>query len=398
MFGFQTLSCLHDIPVVRSSTNKLQDVYVKAKNKSVFIRFPCSLAETVADKSLRIATTVVNPLMKPLQGPVRVIDDFTVEKIRQIEAKYPVIKSTPKDMLDTLNEKTEPVRNAMNSVKDTTTSTIQHGKETVSNVANATVNKATNVADSVYTFCETHVPGKTIHVPRRDFGRRTTLLWDRIKSTISCQTDYLYQSITFLLTWYRMLIVSFLLRIKQTNDDVLNKIQRKPFLSVLPQRLLIHTGAILEYIIERFRPENRTERKQPQQTRLVQQKQFVSRQTLKPGALLTTRQSVIVSKEETSVTRNGITASTCTKEQLYPSLPVDNMEPVCGTDIEKLHAKLHPTDLELLYTRLPADIIQNLAHLEDMTDDQQTLHEKLRAAELESEDYMEDEEEEEYDD
>jgi hypothetical protein len=29
----------------------------------------------------------------------------------------------------------------------------------VSNVANATVNKANNVADTVYTFCETHVPG-----------------------------------------------------------------------------------------------------------------------------------------------------------------------------------------------------------------------------------------------
>jgi hypothetical protein len=33
--------------------------------------------------------------------------------------------------VNTINEKTEPVRNVMNSVKDTTTSTIQHGKETV---------------------------------------------------------------------------------------------------------------------------------------------------------------------------------------------------------------------------------------------------------------------------
>jgi len=33
--------------------------------------------------------------------------------------------------VNTLNEKTEPVRNVMNSVKDTTTSTIQQGKDTV---------------------------------------------------------------------------------------------------------------------------------------------------------------------------------------------------------------------------------------------------------------------------
>ncbi len=33
--------------------------------------------------------------------------------------------------MDTFNEKTEPVRNVVNSVKDTTTSTIQQGKEAV---------------------------------------------------------------------------------------------------------------------------------------------------------------------------------------------------------------------------------------------------------------------------
>jgi hypothetical protein len=85
MLGFQTLSCLHDIPskkveikikifyliikVVRSSTGKLQDVYAKAKDTSVFIRFPCNLAETVANKSLKILLTVANPFVKPLSGP-----------------------------------------------------------------------------------------------------------------------------------------------------------------------------------------------------------------------------------------------------------------------------------------------------------------------------------------
>jgi hypothetical protein len=72
-----------------------------------------------------------------------------------------------------------------------------------------------------------------------------------------------------------MFIVSFLLKIKQTNDVVLNNIQRKPFLSLLSQRLLILTGGILEYTMARIRPENRTDTKQ--QSRLVQQKQFVSR-------------------------------------------------------------------------------------------------------------------------
>jgi hypothetical protein len=68
-----------------------------------------------------------------------------------------------------------------------------------------------------------------------------------------------------------MLIVSFLL----TNDAVLNQMQRTP----LPQRLLIHTGAILEYIIERIRSYDRAERKQQQQQypRLAPPKQFVSR-------------------------------------------------------------------------------------------------------------------------
>ena len=54
---------------MRSSTSKLQDAYAKAKETSVFIRFPCNLAETVADKSLQIALTVANPLVKPLSGP-----------------------------------------------------------------------------------------------------------------------------------------------------------------------------------------------------------------------------------------------------------------------------------------------------------------------------------------
>jgi hypothetical protein len=68
-------------------------------------------------------------------------------------------------------------------------------------------------------------------------------------------------------------IVSLLLKIKQINDVVLNYIQQKPLLTILPQRLLIYIGGILDYIVTRIQPYERTEIKQ-QQTR---QKQFVSR-------------------------------------------------------------------------------------------------------------------------
>jgi len=69
------------IKVVRSSTNKLQDVYVKAKDKSVLIRFPCNVAETIADKSLKIAFTVANPFVKPLSGPGKFQMTFFFPKI-----------------------------------------------------------------------------------------------------------------------------------------------------------------------------------------------------------------------------------------------------------------------------------------------------------------------------
>lgn len=62
---------------------------------------------------------------------MRVIDDFAAGKLRQIEAKYPVINTSTENVLHKFNEKTEPVRNVINTVKDTTTTTIQHGKETV---------------------------------------------------------------------------------------------------------------------------------------------------------------------------------------------------------------------------------------------------------------------------
>ncbi|CAF4298763.1 unnamed protein product, partial [Rotaria sordida] len=66
-------------------------MYAKAKDTSVLIRLPCNLAETVANKSLKITLTVADPLVKPLYGFMHQIDDYASEKLRQIESKYPAI-------------------------------------------------------------------------------------------------------------------------------------------------------------------------------------------------------------------------------------------------------------------------------------------------------------------
>jgi len=58
------------------------------------------------------------------------------------------------------------------------------------------------------------------------------------------------------LVWFRVLVVFVLLKTKQINDVVLNKIQQKPF-SALPKRLLILVGAFLERLTERVRPDER---------------------------------------------------------------------------------------------------------------------------------------------
>jgi len=415
MLGFQTISCLHDIPVVRSSTNKLQDVYAKAKDTSVLIRLPCNLAETVADKSLKIALTIANPLVKQLRGPVRVIDDYAAQKIRQIESKYPAINTRTEDVVNTFNEKTEPVRNVMNSVKDTTASKIQHGKETVSNVATATVNKASGVADSVFSFCETHVPG----IQRRNNGK-TTGLNGCVFSTIGSLFNSIYEKITLSSLWFRMLVVFFLLKTKQINDIILNKIQQKQFLAALPQRLFIIMGSLLEYVVGRIRPDDRTLaelKKTKQQSRLSHPPQyFINRQPLKTDPSITTRQSVVVTQEETVVTRTNINSkghsdysNMTDTEELYARLAENNSHGstyhvdndaftrdstdfVSSSDIAQLHAQLKTTDVERLYARLPSDIIPDVDNQAPLTEDQQNLHARIIGVELERQGYVEDQE------
>jgi len=210
MMDIQTVSCLLDIPVVRSSTEKIQDVYSKAKESSALIRLPCSLAETMADKSIKMAATIANPIVTPFKGPARALDDYAVQKFKQIEAKYPVINT--------------PTNEIINSVKDTTSSTIQQGKEKVSNVANATMNTATDVADSVFTFCETHGPGKPVFGNpghRKDFGQRSNLLAQRLQDSFMFFVHYffntIYQTMHQPLAWFRLLMVFVLLKKIKTN-------------------------------------------------------------------------------------------------------------------------------------------------------------------------------------
>ncbi|CAF0781690.1 unnamed protein product [Adineta ricciae] len=397
MLGFQTLTCLHDIPVVRSSTSKLQDAYAKAKETSVFIRLPCNLAETVADKSLQIALTVANPLVKPLSGPVRVIDDFAVKKIRQIESKYPAINT--------------PTKEVVNSFKDSTASTIQHGKETVSNVASATVNKASNVADSVLSLVQGRDTKTSQGVVRRVF------------SPIGSLYNQVFQTVRSSLLWFRMLVVFFLLKLKQINDIVLRKIPQKPFVTVFVQRFFIFVGIFLDYFIGRIQLDDRTlaELKKTKQQAQFSQQSYTNRQSIKPEPLMTTRQSiktdpsiatrqsVFVAQQETTVTRtsqvNGFAATQpdysnmSDKDELYARLAAANeyivedaytTEPidlVANGDIAQLHKQLKPTDVELLYTRLPTDVVPMSENQEPLTADQQTLHARIIAAELEQQGY-----------
>jgi hypothetical protein len=409
MLGFQTLTCLHDIPIVRSSSDKLQDVYAKAKNTSVFIRLPCNLAETVFGTSLKVTLTVVNPFIKPLSGPVRVIDGYAAQKLRQFESKYPVINITTEDVVNTFNEKTEPVRNAMNSVKDSTSSTIQQGKDTVSNVATATVNKASGVADSVFSFCETHVAD----AQRRYTGKQTGLS-GFVFSTIGALLNYVFQTVQLSLIWFRMLAVFFLLKTKQINDLLLNKIQRKPF-ATGPQRLLIIIGTFLEYFIGRIRPDDRTLaelKKSKQQSRSSQSPQyFINRPNFQPDPSIKTRQSVVVTKQETVVTRNNGSnyvskpqPDLTDTQELYARLADNDYRPstynvdddefttesvdhTANGDIAQLHSQLNPTDVELLYSRLPADILPVGDNEEPLTEDQQELYAKIIGADLERQGY-----------
>lgn len=163
------------------------------------------------------------------------------------------------------------------------------------------MNKATVVANAVYTFCETHVPGSkenlrmscdknsyidflfkldTIPVHCNDFARRTSLLWNRLTSSIRLTVTNVIESVALLLICYRMFVVSFLLKSKAKISNTINAIEQIPFLSIFLKRFAIYTDIFFEYIIERIRPNVKKDdddetSKQIQQK--IQQKQQASR-------------------------------------------------------------------------------------------------------------------------
>ena len=73
-----------------------------------------------------------------------------------------------------------------------------------------------------------------------------------------------------------MLTVFILLKTKQINDMILNKLQQIPYVFILPQRFLIIFGSLLDYFVGRIRPDDRTLaelKKTKQQPRYPQQQQ-----------------------------------------------------------------------------------------------------------------------------
>ncbi len=116
-------------------------------------------------------------------------------------------------------------------------------------------------------------------VQRRNSGKSTGLI-GFASSTVSSLIDQVFQPVQSSLIWVRMLAVFFLLKSKQINDLVLNKLQQKRVLTAAPQRLLIFVGTFLEYFIGRIRPDDRTLaelKKSQQQNRASQPSYFVNR-------------------------------------------------------------------------------------------------------------------------
>jgi len=200
-------------------------------------------------------------------------------------------------------------------------------------------------------------------------------------------------------------LYSFLLKIKQINDVVLNKLQQKRVLTVLPQRLLIIVGAFLEYFIRRVSPDDRTLaelKKTKQQFRFSQPPYVPNRQSSKADPSIKTRQSVVVTKHETVATRTSDSNilpqpdySNSTDKDLYSRLAnsesiynvdtdeftTEPIDLVTSGDIAQLHAQIKPSDVQLLYSRLPADILTVENHHVPLNEDQQQLHARIIGAE-----------------
>jgi hypothetical protein len=65
----------------------------------------------------------------------------------------------------------------------------------------------------------------------------------------------------------------------------------------------------------------------------------------------------------------------------------ESVDHTANGDIAQLHSQLNPTDVELLYSRLPADILPVGDNEEPLTEDQQELYAKIIGADLERQGY-----------
>ena len=149
------------------------------------------------------------------------------------------------------------------------------------------------------------------------------------------------------------------------------------------------------------------------------------RPSLKVDPAVAMRQSVVVTKQETVISRPTVTqvvvkprpnySNMTDAEELIARLAngdlpqstqraeynyehehslTDSMDYTSKGDIAQLHQQVHPTDVELLYSRLPTDVIPTTDEHEPLTVDQQMLHARLIGADLDRQGYTVDEDEE----
>ena len=98
-------------------------------------------------------------------------------------------------------------------------------------------------------------------------------------SPIGSLYNQVFQTVRSSLLWSRMLVVFFLLKLKQINDIVLRKIPQKPFVTAFIQRFFIFAGVFLDYFTARIQLDDRTlaELKKTKQQAQFSQQSYTNR-------------------------------------------------------------------------------------------------------------------------
>lgn len=99
---------------------------------------------------------------------------------------------------------------------------------------------------------------------------KTAGLKDRLLSIVSSSFNYVSTKYQPMLVWFRILAVQCLFKTKQINDVVINHMQNKPVLMILPQRILILASTFMENIIGLIKPSDKVMKewkKSPQESR-----------------------------------------------------------------------------------------------------------------------------------